>query len=209
MNRTLLCVAAVLCLSGVTPNAAAALPAALAETPTLSLAPMIKRVSPAVVNIATRGTTSESGPQNPLSDDPFFRRFFNTPPDLGPRGHTFQSAGSGVIFDAQKGYILTNAHVVENASAITVTLQDGRDVEAVLQRHGDRAGVLHDVFVGADVALLRIKNDAGACALKRVSSRTQVRRRIEETPKEGIVREWILRPALTRRAASCDVHDRG
>jgi S1-C subfamily serine protease len=93
----------VLCLSGVTPNAAAALPAALAETPTLSLAPMIKRVSPAVVNIATRGTTSDSGPQNPLSDDPFFRRFFNTPPDLGPRGRTFQSAGSGVIFDAQKG----------------------------------------------------------------------------------------------------------
>ncbi|HEY5102934.1 MAG TPA: Do family serine endopeptidase [Steroidobacteraceae bacterium] len=91
---------------------------------------MIKRVSPAIVNIATRGTTTESGPQNPLSDDPFYRRFFNTPPDLGPRGRAFQSAGSGVIFDSQKGYILTNAHVVENASAITVTLQDGRDVDA-------------------------------------------------------------------------------
>ena len=147
MNRTLLCVAAVLCLSGVTPNAAAALPAALAETPTLSLAPMIKRVSPAIVNIATRGTTSESGPQNPLSEDPFFRRFFNTPPDLGPRGHTFQSAGSGVIFDAQKGYILTNAHVVENASAITVTLQDGRDVEAeVVGRDAP-----------SDIAVLKVK----------------------------------------------------
>jgi serine protease Do/serine protease DegQ len=130
MNRTLQCIAAVLGLVAVVPNASAALPAALAQTPTLSLAPMIKRVSPAVVNIATRGTTSESAPQNPLSDDPFFRRFFNTPPDLSPRGRPFQSAGSGVIFDAQKGYILTNAHVIENASAITVTLQDGRDVEA-------------------------------------------------------------------------------
>jgi Do/DeqQ family serine protease len=130
MNRTLQCIAAVLVVVAVVPNASAALPAALAQTPTLSLAPMIKRVSPAVVNIATRGTTSESAPQNPLSDDPFFRRFFNTPPDLSPRGRPFQSAGSGVIFDAQKGYILTNAHVIENASAITVTLQDGRDVEA-------------------------------------------------------------------------------
>src|SRR5476651_1114090 len=147
MNRTLLCVAAVLCLSGAAPNAAAALPAALAQTPTLSLAPMIKRVSPAIVNIATRGTTSENGPQNPLADDPFFRRFFNTPPDLGSRGHLFQSAGSGVIFDAQKGYILTNAHVVENATAITVTLQDGRDVEAeVVGRDAP-----------SDIAVLKVK----------------------------------------------------
>ena len=80
---------------------------------------MIKRVSPAVVNIATRGTVSDTGPQNPLSEDPFFRRFFNTPPDLGPKDHAFQSAGSGVIFNAQSGYILTNAHVVENATEIT------------------------------------------------------------------------------------------
>jgi len=75
-------------------SATAALPAALADTHTLSLAPMIKRVSPAVVNIATRGTVTEGGPQNPLSEDPFFRRFFNTPPDLGPKDHAFQSAGS-------------------------------------------------------------------------------------------------------------------
>src|SRR5580700_6437483 len=109
---------------GAATHATAALPAALAETHTLSLAPMIKRVSPAVVNIATRGTVSETSPQNPLPEDPFYRRFFGTPPDLGPRNRAFQSAGSGVIFNAQSGYILTNAHVVENASEITVTLQD-------------------------------------------------------------------------------------
>jgi serine protease Do/serine protease DegQ len=130
-------------------SATAALPAALADTHTLSLAPMIKRVSPAVVNIATRGTVTEGAPQNPLSEDPFFRRFFNAPPDLGPKDHAFQSAGSGVIFNAQSGYILTNAHVVENATEITVTLQDGRDVEAEI--------VGRDV--PSDIAVLKVKAD--------------------------------------------------
>src|SRR6201981_590423 len=108
----------------------AALPPAVGDTPLPTLAPMIKRVSPAVVNIATRGTIHERGGQNPLLDDPFFRRFFDVPPDTGPRDRPFQSAGSGVIVDAKNGYIITNAHVVENANEITVTLQDGRDVKA-------------------------------------------------------------------------------
>ena len=63
----------------------AALPPVIGETALPSLAPMIKKVSPAVVNIATRGTIRERGPQNPLLDDPFFRRFFDVPPDTGPR----------------------------------------------------------------------------------------------------------------------------
>ena len=92
---------------------------------------MIKRVSPAVVNIATRGTIRERSPQNPLLEDPFFRRFFDIP-DMGPRERQFQSAGSGVIFDAKNGYIVTNAHVVDNATEITVTLQDGRDLTATV-----------------------------------------------------------------------------
>ena len=96
-----------------------------------TLAPMIKRVSPAVVNIATRGTIRERTPQNPLLEDPFFRRFFDIP-DMGPRERQFQSAGSGVIFDAKNGYIVTNAHVVDNATEITVTLQDGRDLTATV-----------------------------------------------------------------------------
>ncbi len=112
-------------------TAAAALPPAVGETPVPSLAPMIKRVSPAVVNIATRGTVRERAPQNPLLNDPYFRRFFDIP-DLGPRERQFQSAGSGVIFDAKNGYIVTNAHVVDNATEITVTLQDGRDLTATV-----------------------------------------------------------------------------
>jgi serine protease Do/serine protease DegQ len=116
--------AATASLAGIPPGAGdAALP---------SLAPMIRKASPAVVNIATRGTIRERGSQNPLLDDPFFRRFFSVPPDAGGRERPFQSAGSGVIFDARKGYIVTNAHVVENASEITVTLQDGRDLKAAI-----------------------------------------------------------------------------
>jgi serine protease Do/serine protease DegQ len=112
------------------PLALAALPPAVGETPVPTLAPMIKRVSPAVVNIATRGTIRERAPQNPMLDDPFFRRFLDIP-DSG-RERQFQSAGSGVIFDARNGYIVTNAHVIDNATEITVTLQDGRDLTATV-----------------------------------------------------------------------------
>jgi Do/DeqQ family serine protease len=123
----------------------AALPQAVGDAPVPTLAPMIKRVSPAVVNIATRGTIRERSPQNPLLEDPFFRRFFDIP-DMGPRERQFQSAGSGVIFDAKNGYIVTNAHVVDNATEITVTLQDGRDL----------TGTVIGSDVASDVAVLKV-----------------------------------------------------
>jgi Do/DeqQ family serine protease len=132
-----------------TTQAAAALPAAVGETPMPTLAPMIKRVSPAVVNIATRGTVRERAPQNPLLDDPFFKRFFDIP-EMGPRERQFQSAGSGVIFDAKNGYVVTNAHVVDNATDITVTLQDGRDLTATV--------VGSDV--ASDVAVLKVPSES-------------------------------------------------
>src|SRR5256886_11596676 len=127
----------------------AAMPPAVGASRLPTLAPMIKKVSPAVVNIATRGTIRERGPQTPLLDDPFFRRFFDVPPDTGPRERPFQSAGSGVIVDAKSGYIVTNAHVVENANEITVTLQDGRDVKA------DVVGS----DTPSDVAVLKVQPD--------------------------------------------------
>jgi Do/DeqQ family serine protease len=127
----------------------AAMPPAVSESGLPTLAPMIRKASPAVVNIATRGTIRERGAQNPLLDDPFFRRFFDVPPDTGPRARPFQSAGSGVIFDARSGYIVTNAHVVENASEITVTLQDGRDLKAEI--------IGSDT--PSDVAVLKVKPD--------------------------------------------------
>jgi Do/DeqQ family serine protease len=127
----------------------AALPAPVADAaPMPSLAPMVKRVSPAVVNIATRGTIKEEpGQRNPLLDDPFFRRFFDVPPDSKPRERQFQSAGSGVIVDAKNGYIITNHHVVENASEITITLLDNRSFTAKVIGSDE----------GADVAVLQAK----------------------------------------------------
>jgi len=148
MKRIDLALAALVLLPAAAP-ATAALPAVVGEMQVPSLSPMIKKVSPAVVNIATRGTIHEKGPQNPLLDDPFFRRFFDVPPDSGPRDRPFQSAGSGVIFDAKTGYIVTNAHVVENASEITVTLQDGRDLKAEIVGSDEPS----------DVAVLKVKPD--------------------------------------------------
>jgi serine protease Do/serine protease DegQ len=127
----------------------AALPTApLADSPMPSLAPMVKRASPSVVNIATRGTVKErEGQRNPLLDDPFFRRFFENPPDAKPRERQFQSAGSGVIVDAANGYIITNYHVVENASEITITLLDDRTFTAKVVGSDE----------GADIAVLQAK----------------------------------------------------
>src|ERR1700749_961340 len=94
-----LTLAAALLAGSLTASAAFAAPAptqpAPEAAPMPSLAPLVKRVSPAVVNIATRGTVKEKpGQRNPLLDDPFFRRFFDVPPDSRPRERQFQSAGS-------------------------------------------------------------------------------------------------------------------
>ncbi|HZF31081.1 MAG TPA: Do family serine endopeptidase [Gammaproteobacteria bacterium] len=90
-----------------------------------SLAPMIERISPAVVNISVSGSVAVDSP----AQDEFFKKFFDfeTPPD-GRR--EVEAAGSGVIVDATKGYILTNHHVIENADKITVTLSDNRSLTA-------------------------------------------------------------------------------
>ena len=92
-----------------------------------SLAPVVKQVSPAVVNISVTGKVDVQ-PFNPFMNDPFFERFFGAPQMPGQR--EFQSAGSGVIVDANKGLVLTNHHVIENADRITVTLLDERSLEA-------------------------------------------------------------------------------
>ncbi|MDF1629209.1 MAG: DegQ family serine endoprotease [Alcanivoracaceae bacterium] len=106
----------------------AALPGALATgEPLPSLAPMLDQAIPAVVNIATHGRVRA---QNPLMEDPFFRRFFNMPD--APQERRTTSAGSGVIVDAKQGYVLTNAHVVRNAEQIEITLVDGRTLQAEL-----------------------------------------------------------------------------
>jgi Do/DeqQ family serine protease len=94
-----------------------------------SLAPMLARVTPGVVNIAVRGRVKE---ENPLLQDPFFRRFFNLPQSERSEERETQATGSGVIVDAARGYVLTNGHVVENATRIDVTTKDNRRFPARL-----------------------------------------------------------------------------
>ncbi|MEZ5463141.1 Do family serine endopeptidase [Dokdonella sp.] len=112
-----------LCLSAAT--ALAGLPPAVDGQPLPTLAPMIDRVTPAVVNINTRTRVQV---RDPFFDDPMFRRFFNVPNQ--PRERIQQSLGSGVIVDADNGYVLTNNHVVQGADDIDVTLHDNRTVSA-------------------------------------------------------------------------------
>jgi serine protease Do/serine protease DegQ len=119
---------------------AAAAPSFAQEAPAHpSFAPVIKRVSPAVVNIGVRGTVA--APRNPFFDDPGFRRFFGLPPDAAPREREFRSAGSGVIVDARRGFIVTNAHVIKNASEITITLVDDLELKAEVVGTDDRSDV--------------------------------------------------------------------
>jgi Do/DeqQ family serine protease len=91
-----------------------------------SLAPLVKEVSPAVVSVSVQGEVKTS---LSMPEDPFFRQFFNIP-DHPPVEQEYQAAGSGVIMNAQKGYLLTNNHVVDHADKITVTLYDNRRLEA-------------------------------------------------------------------------------
>jgi Do/DeqQ family serine protease len=101
----------------------AAVPAGTGEgQPMPSLAPMLKRVTPAVVSVHSKQRVRVS----PFGNDPFFRRMF---PEL-TQERINESLGSGVIVDAQRGLVLTNHHVIEGADDVSVTLTDGRTLKA-------------------------------------------------------------------------------
>jgi serine protease Do/serine protease DegQ len=122
----------------------AALPPIVDGEPVPSLAPLVERVSPAVVNIRVNQVVTT---RSPFGDDPF-RRFFGLPDSPGGE-REIASAGSGVIIDADRGYILTNHHVVENADEIQISLIDGdiHDAEVI----GSDAAT--------DIALLKVDAD--------------------------------------------------
>ena len=150
----LLCRAAlVLALASGTANAQLPTRVGSQEMPTL--APLVKQVEPAVVSIATKGTVN--APTNPLMEDPFFRRFFGFPDQQQPqRRREVQSAGSGVIVDAAKGYILTNHHVVENAELIEIYLNDNRSLKAKVIGSDP----------GTDIAVLQVENSKNLVQMK-------------------------------------------
>ena len=129
-----------------------------------SLAPMLAQVSPSVVNISVQGTVEAE--QNPMFQDPLFRKFFNLPEGAPnqPQKQEFQAVGSGVVFDAGQGYILTNSHLIENADKIMVTFKDQKQSEAKL--------------IGADaqsdLAVLKVKPDHMAQIVFADSDKLQV-----------------------------------
>lgn len=106
-------------------GAQAALPVSIGDRPVTSLAPLVEAASPAVVNIRVSQTVTR---RNPFGDDAF-RRFFGIPDSPGGQ-RQIASAGSGVIVDAERGYILTNHHVVADADAIQISLIDGEILDA-------------------------------------------------------------------------------
>jgi Do/DeqQ family serine protease len=106
-----------------------------------TLAPILEKVTPAVVNIAVLQRSPEE--QNPLMRDPFFRRFFGIPGEAQPQ----IAAGSGVIVDAKNGYVMTNAHVVKDAREVLVTLKDNRRLPAKLV----------GADPGTDIAVLKVE----------------------------------------------------
>ncbi len=103
----------------------AQLPAYIGDEKMPSLAPLVEQASPAVVNIRVSQTVSS---RSQFSDEAF-RRFFGIPDSPG-RARQVASAGSGVIVDADNGYILTNHHVVEDADEIQISLLDGDMLDA-------------------------------------------------------------------------------
>jgi serine protease Do/serine protease DegQ len=110
-------------------SALAALPQSVKGEPVTSLAPLVEEVSPAVVNIRVSQTITR---RDSFGDDAF-RRFFGLPDGGNGGSREIASAGSGVIVDAKRGYILTNHHVVSGADTIQISLIDGsvHDAEIV------------------------------------------------------------------------------
>ncbi len=131
MTRTIGTFTAVIALA-----AALAAGTAAAHDGKLTFAPVLKKVTPAVVNI-------EVGAR--VRTDPRLRFFFQDAPDYRRR----QGGGAGVIIDAGEGHVVTNHHVIDNADDIVVLLEDGRKFEAEVVG-GDRA---------TDIALLKIDAD--------------------------------------------------
>src|SRR5260221_2791404 len=110
----------------------------------LSFAPVVRKAAPAVVNVFSKRVVRT---QNPFMNDPFFRQFFGENSPFGaPSEQVQNSLGSGVIV-APDGLIVTNHHVIKDATEIRVMLADRREFEAALVRSDDKT----------DLAVLKIE----------------------------------------------------
>ncbi|OOF71212.1 DegQ family serine endoprotease [Rodentibacter caecimuris] len=151
-----------LAVLGVSVQTQASLPTYMIEQQ--SLAPMLEKVQPAVVTLSVEGKTKSRNSRSALPDDlpEEFRFFFGD--QFGPsnRGisRNFRGLGSGVIINAEKGYVLTNYHVVNDADKITVTLQDGREFQAKLLGKDEQS----------DIALIQIEKPSKLTEIKMADS---------------------------------------
>ncbi|ELY2795443.1 serine endoprotease DegP [Cronobacter dublinensis] len=143
-----------------------------------SLAPMLEKVMPSVVSINVEGSTTVNTPRMPRNfqqffgdDSPFCQDgspFQSSPfcqggpggADGGGQQQKFMALGSGVIIDAAKGYVVTNNHVVDNATTIKVQLSDGRKLDAKIVGKDPRS----------DIALIQIQDPKNLTAIKLADS---------------------------------------
>lgn len=142
IQRSLVAITAALLVITTVSSASAAIPF-FSDDEMPSLAPMLEKTTPAIVSIAVEGTQT-SRQQVPE----MFRYFFGNP-QQAPQERPFRGLGSGVIIDAELGYVVTNNHVVDNADKIIVKLTDGREFDA--EKLGADAQ--------SDIALLKIDPD--------------------------------------------------
>ncbi|QLB13101.1 serine protease DegQ [Bisgaardia hudsonensis] len=130
-----------------------------------SLAPMLEKVLPTVVSINVEGKQKSSRQNSEDAIPEEFRRFFEDGfgfsfggMDNSPR--SFRGLGSGVIINAQKGYVLTNNHVVDQADKITVMLQDGREFKGKIVGKDEMS----------DIALVQLENPKNLTEIKLADS---------------------------------------
>ena len=181
MKKTTLAMSALalslgLALSPLTATAAETASSAATAQQMPSLAPMLEKVMPSVVSINVEGSTTVNTPRMPRN----FQQFFGDNSPFCQDGSPFQSSpfcqgggagddgqgggqqqkfmalGSGVIIDAAKGYVVTNNHVVDNASTIKVQLSDGRKFDAKVVGKDPRS----------DIALIQIQDPKNLTAIK-------------------------------------------
>ncbi|ASG39860.1 serine endoprotease DegP [Enterobacter roggenkampii] len=181
MKKTTLAMSALalslgLALSPLTATAAETASSAATAQQMPSLAPMLEKVMPSVVSINVEGSTTVNTPRMPRN----FQQFFSDNSPFCQDGSPFQSSpfcqgggagddsqgggqqqkfmalGSGVIIDAAKGYVVTNNHVVDNASSIKVQLSDGRKFDAKVVGKDPRS----------DIALIQIQDPKNLTAIK-------------------------------------------
>jgi Do/DeqQ family serine protease len=152
--RTVILAAGLAAASPVVAGAGAPIPAGVA-----TVAPVVARITPGVVGISVKGVVRED---NPLAQDPMFRRFFGVP--NGAIERQTEATGSGVIVDAERGTVLTNGHVVEHPSEIAVTTKDNRRFRARLIGRDPQT----------DIAVLRIPAEGLTAVPMGDSSRLRV-----------------------------------